>query len=150
MYVEFAAAILLSCLISACFTFWVSRRSNKIAAETIQKKGEDLLEVVREHLETEFAQFRPLISRAMSIAGNAGQVAKKVQAFEREAIKAVQDDLPITPDMIRSFSPKLGEMIDENPELLFKGREVLMKILGQDGNTANTTSKPHPFGLNEE
>ncbi len=87
-------------------------------------------EEVQALLDTEFAAFRPLISRAMTLAGNAGNQAKKVQAFEREAIRAVQDDLPITPDMIRSFSPKLGDMIDENPELLFKGREILQKILG--------------------
>ncbi|MEE9403115.1 MAG: hypothetical protein V3V47_07960 [Desulfobacteria bacterium] len=121
---------LFACIVSACFTIYVVRRSNKMASEIVQEHTLSIREEVQALLDTEFAAFRPLISRAMTLAGNAGNQAKKVQAFEREAIRAVQDDLPITPDMIRSFSPKLGDMIDENPELLFKGREILQKILG--------------------
>ena len=131
--VENTILVLLACLISLAVTFFIVRKNNKIASETFENSILSIRGEVQALLDTEFAAFRPLISRSMTLAANAGAQAKKVQHFEREAIKAVQDDLPITPDMIRSFSPKLGEMIDENPELLFKGREILQKILGDGG-----------------
>lgn len=130
--VENTILVLVACLISLVVTFYIVRKNNKIASETVQTRIVSIREEVQELLDTEFAAFRPLISRAMSIAGNAGAQAKKVQAFEREAMKAIQDDLPITPEMITAFSPKLGEMVEENPELLLKGRDILQRILGDN------------------
>ena len=143
--IENTILILVACSISAFVTIVILRKNNENASEIIQTRITTIREEVQTLLDTEFDQFRPLISRSMTLAANAGAQAKKVQAFEREAIKAVQDDLPITPDMIRSFSPRLGEMIDENPELLFKGREILEKIWGNgSGSTARARIDRRP------
>jgi len=146
-----ALLILISCLLSAIFTIYVTRRNNAEASELIKSQSLSLLDRVQEQLNQEFEQYRPLISRSMTLAANAGAQAKKVQAFEREVMRAVQDDLPITPEMIRAFSPKLGDMVDENPELLIKGRDILQKVLGGGVQlNTNNASRPHPFGMKEE
>lgn len=149
--IEIVAAILVSTILSALFTFWALRRNNQDVKISIEKAGTGLLDQVQAFLDKEFDQFRPLISRSMTLAANAGVAAKKVQAFEREAIRAIQDDLPITPEMITAFSPRLGEMVKENPELLFKGREILEKLMGnQLPGLPGSTSRPHPFAGREE
>lgn len=150
--IEFVVlGVLVSTLLSAFVTFWALRRNNQEVKITIEKAGSGLLEEVQVFLDKEFDQFRPLISRSMTLAANAGVAAKKVQAFEREAIRAIQDDLPITPEMISAFSPRLGEMVKENPELLFKGREILEKLMGnQLPGLPGSNSRPHPFGGREE
>ena len=132
-----ASIILLSCLISACFTIWALRKNNETAIETISERQNDVYVKVQELLDTEFEQFRPLISRAMSIAGTAGAQVKKTQAFEKKLIETIQDDLPITPEMVRAFSPALGDMVDENPRLLVTAANVIQKVLG-GGNLLNT------------
>lgn len=143
--------MLVSTLISACFSVILLRRNNQEAKIAIQTAGDSLLGTVQEYLDKEFEQFRPLISRSMTLAANAGVAAKKVQAFEREAIRAIQADLPITPEMISSFSPRLGEMVKENPELLLKGREILEKLMGnQLPDLSGSVSRPHPFAGREE
>jgi hypothetical protein len=58
---------------------------------------------------------------------------KKTQAFEKELIATIQDDLPITPEMVRAFSPQLGDMVDENPRLLVTAAQVIQKIMGGQG-----------------
>jgi len=138
-----ASIILICCLFSACFTIYVLRKNNKIASEAIQTRVTSIREEVQALLDTEFEQFRPLISRAMSIAGNAGAQVKKTQAFERQLIETIQDDLPITPDMVRAFSPQLGDMVDENPRLLVTAANVMQKILG-GGDLLNTGTASRP------
>lgn len=146
-----AIAVLISTVMSALVTFWALRRNNQEVKISIEKTGSSLLEEVQGFLDKEFDQFRPLISRSMTLAANAGVAAKKVQAFEREAIRAIQDDLPITPEMITAFSPRLGEMVEENPELLFKGREILERLMGnQLPGLQGSSSRFHPFAGLEE
>ena len=128
-----ASIILLSCLLSALFTIWMTRKNNKIASEVVTTGFEDIIKEVQGLLDTEFEQFRPLISRAMSIAGSAGAQVKKTQAFEKQLIETIQDDLPITPGMVRAFSPALGDMVDENPRLLVTAANVMQKLLGGGG-----------------
>jgi len=122
--------ILLGTLLNACFTFWYVRRNNQKTAEILSEKGNDLFETVQNQLDEALGEFRPLISRAMSIVGTAGAQVKQVQAFEREVVRSIQDELPITPEMIGAFSPRLAEMVENNPELLIRGQQILQKMLG--------------------
>lgn len=138
-----ASIILISCLLSAIFTFWVLRKNNKIASEAVQTRILSIREEVQALLDREFEEFRPLISRAMSIVGSAGAQVKKTQAFEKELIETIQDDLPITPEMVRAFSPQLGDMVDENPRLLVTAAQVIQKILGGQG-LLNTEGSSRP------
>ena len=128
-----ASIILISCLLSAIFTFWALRMNNKIASETLKSKILSIRHEVQDLLDTEFEKFRPLISRSMTLAANAGAQVKKTQAFEKQLIETIQEDLPITPDMVRAFSPQLGDMVDENPRLLVTAAQVIQKVLGGQG-----------------
>lgn len=131
-----ASIILLSCIISACFTFWALRKNNKNAAVTIEKRELSIREEIQDLLDSTFAEYKPLISRSMTLAANAGAQVKKTQAFERKLIETIQDDLPITPEMVRTFSPALGDMVDENPRLLVTAANIIQKVLG-DGSLIN-------------
>ncbi len=139
-----ASIILVACLLSAIFTILVLRKNNKIASEAVQTKVLSIREEVQELLDKEFEEFRPLISRAMSIVGSAGAQVKKTQAFEKHLIETIQDDLPITPEMVRAFSPQLGDMVDENPRLLVTAAQVIQKIMGGQGllDTGGTSRPP--------
>lgn len=134
--IGYALVALLTCLYATFITVWVTRKNNENASEIIQTRIASIREEVQALLDTEFEQFRPLISRSMTLAANAGAQVKKTQAFEREIVRTIQADLPITPEMITAFSPKLGEMVEENPELLIKGHQVLQRLLGDGGGSA--------------
>lgn len=139
-----ASIILVACILSALFTIWMTRKNNVLLHENIEISIDSVVKEVQALLDKEFEEFRPLISRAMSIVGSAGAQVKKTQAFEKQLIETIQDDLPITPEMVRAFSPQLGDMVDENPRLLVTAAQVIQKILGGQGllDTGNASRRP--------
>ena len=129
----YAWCTLAATILSTTITIMLLRRNNKFASEIIQTRILSIREEVQALLDTEFERFRPLISRSMTLAANAGAQVKKTQAFEKQMIETIQEDLPITPDMVRAFSPALGDMVDENPRLLVTAAQVIQKIMGGQG-----------------
>ena len=151
--IENALIILVACSISALVSLWFTRKSNKITAEILESKGESLFKALEDTMNEQLEPFLPLIKRSMTLAANAGASVKKVQAMEREIIRAVQDDLPITPEMISMVSPRLGEMLEESPELMPKLLQIgkRMGLFGpSEGGGLQGGSRPHPLGGREE
>lgn len=148
---ELAATLLGAILLSACVSYWLIKRNNEQTAEILKDKLLEIHASIEEALNEALGPFLPLIKRSMTLASNAGAQANKVKAVEREIIRAVQEDLPVTPEMITAFSPRLGEMLEENPELLPKAYSFLKQFIGDSqGNVLETASRRHPLGGKEE
>ena len=150
---EAGIVIVVSCLISAGVTIWFTRKSNADAAAIIRKQGSSMFEALEDTLNETLEPFLPLIKRSMTMAGNAGQQAQRAMAVEREIMKAVQEELPISPELVKEFSPRLGEMLENNPELLPKAMQVLRRmglIEGEGTGGLGANSRRHPLAGLEE
>lgn len=145
-------SILVSCIISACVTVWFTRKSNENAAVIIKQQGNSLFQALEDTLNEQLEPFKPLIKRSMTMAANAGHQSQRVMAVEREIMKAIQEESPISPELIKEFSPRLGEMLEEHPELLPKALQVLKKmgILEGEGMGHALQSRSHPLSGREE
>lgn len=145
--------ILISCVLSGLFSFgivWFERRKAQVYyKDMLQSSGQAVIETIQGSIQDQLGPILETNSRAMGIIGSIGAQTKKVQMVERQVMEAIQDDLPITPDMIRSFSPSLADTLEEYPELLPKAIQAYQKITG--GSTpGGSRSRAHPFGNREE
>lgn len=149
---EAGLIIIVSCIISAAVTIWFTRKSNEEAAALIQEKGTSLFQALEATLNETLEPFLPLIKRSMTLAGNAGQQAQRVMAVEKEIFKAIQEESPISPELVKEFSPRLGELLEEHPELMPKAMQVLkqMGILPGEGLGSAMSSRSHPLTGKEE
>lgn len=144
--------ILTSFILSSCVTVWFTRKSNENAAVIIKEQGTSLFQALEDTLNEQLEPFKPLIKRSMTLAQNAGLQAKRVIAVEQEIMKAIQEESPISPELVKEFSPRLGEMLEEHPELLPKALQVLKKmgVLPDGGMDGLGSGRPHPFAGREE
>ena len=106
-----ALVILISCVLSILASFgivWYERKkADELYQDMVKQAGQAVIDTIQESITGQLDPILEVNSRAMSIIGTIGAQTKKVQVVERQVMKAVQEDLPITPDMIRSFSPSL-------------------------------------------
>ena len=148
-----ALVILTSCVLSILASFgivWYERRKAQIYyKDMLQSSGQAVIETIQESITGQLDPILEVNKRAMGIIGSIGAQTKKVQMVERQVMQAVQDDLPISPDMIRSFSPSLADTLEEYPELLPKALQAYQKITGGDLG-GDGRRRPHPFGNREE
>ena len=147
---EQALVILISCVLSILGSFgivWFERRKAQIYYQDMLKSsGQAVIETISASIEEQLDPILEVNSRAMSIIGTIGAQTKKVQMVERQVLKAVQEDLPITPDMIRSFSPSLADTLDEYPELIPKAIQAYQKFTGGGGDlSSGVRARRHPL-----
>lgn len=107
----------------------------------------DGLETFQEEVGAQLKPVLDLNSKAMSIIGTQGAEVRKVKAAERMIATGIMDDNKLVMDGVRQIFPKLGDYLDENPEvvmdLLPRLKQMYSQVQENDGK--GYTSKPHPF-----
>lgn len=99
------------------------------------------------------AQLKPVLdlnSKAMSIIGTQGAEVKKVKAAEKMIATGLMDDNKLVMDGVRQIFPKLGDYLDENPEVVMDLLPRLKQMYTQvQGNELSGQSRKHPFSTEE-
>lgn len=140
-----SVSTILSAIITAGAVWFYHRKATKTLEETIEYEksklqehviilikdaGQNLIEVMEESFKLSLAPIMAVNSKAMSMIGGLGAKANQVKMVERQVMEAVNQNLPISPDMIEEFSPALAETLRKYPELMPKALEVYSKITG--------------------
>lgn len=143
-----AQIILVSTVIAACMCIATAYFYQLRAAKRIEERSEQVeiyvqdmirsavqsaIETVNESLKTSLDPILAVNSRAMSMIGNLGAKANQIKMVERQVMEAVNNELPISPDMIEAFSPALAETLRDHPELMPRAMQVFNKIMGDGG-----------------
>lgn len=119
--------------------------------KTLREFVKNGLEAFTDDLEEQLKPILETNSRAMSIIGTQGAEVKKFKAAERMLSQGLLEDNKLVIDGLRAVFPRLGEYIDENPEV---GIELLPRIQKIISNYQETTSpyqsRSHPFRNLEE
>lgn len=146
---EPAIIILIASGISAVFTMiilylmsWKTRKTIEImrtdTTEEIQtllkSQGQAIIETINSSLAAQLDPILKVNSQAMSIIGKAGAASNQMKMMEKQVMEAVNDQLPISPDMIEEFSPALAETLRKYPELMPKAMQVFEKLTGGGDN----------------
>lgn len=135
----------IAAIVSAVFSIILVLFLDKRAAKTIESKeaelqahiegllksqGQAVIETINTSLMEQLDPILKLNSQAMSIIGKAGAATNQLKMMERQVMEAVNEQLPISPDMIEEFSPALAETLRKYPELMPKALQVFEKITG--------------------
>jgi hypothetical protein len=161
---EPAVIVLISVCLSAVITGIVQYFTAKKASKTFETKELELTGVVQDMIKSAgqaiietintslMEQLDPILkvnSQAMSIIGKAGAAANQMKMMERQVMEAVNEQLPISPDMIAEFSPALAETLRKYPELMPKALQVFEKVTGSGGdwgfNVPRSGRSTHPM-----
>lgn len=141
--------ILIASGISAVFSIvlliWQRRESEKLLEkqvdvveewvhEAIKSAGQAVINTINTSLMEQLDPILKLNSQAMSIIGSQGAKVNQIKMMEKQVMEAVNESLPITPDMIEEFSPALAETLRKFPELMPKAVQVFEKITGGGGD----------------
>ena len=146
-----AAATVLSTLVSLAIASFYIKKAEKQTVDLLKSGIQAAIDTVNTSLTDQLDPILKTNSQAMGIIGSIGAQTKKAQAVEREVFSAIKEDLPITPDMIRQFSPKLGDMLEENPQMIGTAIQAYNKIMGGGQPTDQSySSRPHPLAGKEE
>ena len=120
-----------------------------VVQDMVKSAGQAVIETVNVSLMEQLDPILKLNSQAMSIMGKAGAATNQMKMMERQVMEAVNQQLPISPDMIEEFSPALAETLRKYPELMPKALQVYQKITGGGGDWGFTTpssrGRPHPL-----
>ena len=165
---EPAAIILISSGISAVMTLllliFMDKKAKKIefkarlaideyVHDSIKSAGQAVIETINSSLTEQLDPILKVNSQAMSIIGKAGAATNQLKMVERQVMEAVNQDLPISPDMIEEFSPALAETLRKYPELMPKALQVFNKVTGGGdlggnvdwGFTSRANRRVHPL-----
>ncbi len=156
------AATVTSALITAAMLYFYHRK----AVQSVQDQSEQVeiyvqdmirgavqsaIDTVNTSLKEQLDPILNVNTRAMTMIGNLGAKANQVKMMERQVMEAVNQELPISPDMIESFSPALAQTLRDHPEMMPKAIQVYQKLMGGDGlgalgglNPASTRRR-HPL-----
>lgn len=148
----------ISAVMSIIVLYFVDRKASKTIEKTeaglqvymieaIKDAGQGVVETINSSLTEQLDPILKVNSQAMSIIGKAGASANQVKMMERQIIEAVNQDLPISPDMIESFSPALAETLRKYPELMPKAIAAYQKIMGDGGFDlgGGSRARTHPL-----
>lgn len=116
--------------------------------ELLKSQGQAVIETINESLQAQLDPILKVNSQAMSIIGKAGAAANQMKMMERQVMEAVNEQLPISPDMIEEFSPALAETLRKYPELGPRALQVIEKLTGGGGDwgfNIPSSRRPHPM-----
>lgn len=102
--------------------------------DMIKDAGQAVIETINTSLMEQLDPILKVNSQAMSIIGKAGAAANQMKMMEKQVMEAVNEQLPISPDMIEEFSPALAETLRKYPELMPKALQAFEKLTGGGGD----------------
>ena len=151
--------VIISAVLSGIFALFTERRAQKAIEskeaelkqhirELLKNQGQAVINTIEEALVERLDPILKLNSQAMGIIGSQGAKVNQIKMMEKQMMEAVNESLPISPDMIAEFSPALAETLRKYPELMPKALQVFEKITGGKGDWGLNTgggSRPHPL-----
>lgn len=155
MLLELAIAVLVSCIISAIFTFISIRKASDQVAEKLLSLHEGVQEKIQEY-ETYLEPILLNNKKAFTLMGMKGNEAKDLKALEASIGEDLLDKYAPDLELLELTFPRAYERVKDKPDLIIKywprfqeliGNTDMKKLGFSQGSNKDGRRRAHREGL---